>query len=356
MALSQSVWSLDSKKPLDTASLNSEKELEDLLCEHIELLNNGWLVIGRQIKTDAGKYIDILCMDHSGKIVVVELKKDLTPREVTAQVIDYAASVSKLTTEDFAQFYLNFSKDAKNLNTAYYEKFGKELDETTVNNDNVKMVVVAAKMDDGTERIIHFLRDTYQVDINILFFHIYQSEGKRFLSRVWLEEDIEETQSGDEIKKGTWNGEYYVSFGEDSRNWEDAKKIGFISAGGGSWYSKTLFQLAPGDRIWVNIPHNGYVGVGIVTGEAVMAKDASFTQNGIMVAMNELALKGSYFEKQDDPEKAEYVVPVHWIKTVDRNKAVKELGFFGNQNSVCRPSSEKWVFTLERLKKLWSIQ
>ena len=35
------------------------------------------------------------------------------------------------------------------------------------------MVIVAAKMDDGTERIIRFLRDTYQVDINILFFHVF---------------------------------------------------------------------------------------------------------------------------------------------------------------------------------------
>ena len=47
MALTQSVWSLDEKKPLDTASLSDEKELENLLCEHIELLNEGWLVVGR---------------------------------------------------------------------------------------------------------------------------------------------------------------------------------------------------------------------------------------------------------------------------------------------------------------------
>lgn len=356
MSLSQSVWSLDSKAPVDVASLKSEKELEDLLCEHIELLNEGWLVIGRQIKTDAGKIIDILCMDHSGKIIVVELKKDLTPREVTAQVIDYAASVSKLTTEDFAQCYLSFSNETKNLNTAYREKYGKDLDETIVNNENVRMVIVAAKMDDGTERIIHFLRNTYQVDINILFFHVFQWEGKRFISRVWLEEDNEEKQVGEEAKKGTWNGEYYVSFGEDSRNWEDARRYGFISAGGGSWYSKTLYQLSRGDRIWVNIPHNGYVGVGIVEGDPVMAKNAAFFQDGHSINMKELPLKGRYFDDEDDPEKAEFIVPVQWIKTVRRNEAVRELGFFGNQNSVCRPSTEKWLFTVERLKKLWNIE
>jgi len=28
----------------------------------------------------------------------------------------------------------------------------------------------------------------------------------------------------------------------------------------------------------------------------------------------------------------------------------------GNQNSVCRPLTEKWVFTVERLKKCWEIE
>ena len=356
MALTQSVWSLDDKKPLDTASLIDEQELETLLCEHIELLNNGWLVIGNQIRTDAGKYIDILCMDHSGCMIVVELKKDLTPREVTAQVIDYAASVSKLTSDEIARLYLEYTQDGKTLNDAYRGRFGKELDETSVNNDRVKMVIVAAKMDDGTERIIHYLRETYEVDINILFFQVFKSGSQRIISRVWLEEEADEPAKVETGSKGPWNGEYYVSFGEDSRNWEDARKHGFISAGGGSWYSKTLNLLSADDRVWVNIPHNGYVGVGIVTKEATLATEAVFMENGAAVRMNELPLKGNYFYNPEDPEKAEYVVQVRWLKTVRKSDAVKELGFFGNQNTVCRPTADRWTFTIERLKKLWNIE
>lgn len=55
-----------------------------------------------------------------------------------------------------------------------------------------------------------------------------------------------------------WNGEFYVSFGDaTSRNWDDARRYGYISAGGGSWYSQTLKMLSPGDRVWVNIPKTG---------------------------------------------------------------------------------------------------
>ena len=75
-----------------------------------------------------------------------------------------------------------------------------------------------------------------------------------------------------------------------------------------------------------------------------------------LTPMRELPLQGTYFYSEDDPENAEYVVKVEWIKTVAASKAVKEIGFFGNQNSVCRPTAEKWVFTIDRLKKCWGIE
>jgi len=41
----------------------------------------------------------------------------------------------------------------------------------------------------------------------------------------------------------------------------------------------------------------------------------------------------------EDPEKAECLVRVEWIKTVSADKAIKEKGFFGNQNTVGKPTS-----------------
>ncbi len=48
-------------------------------------------------------------------------------------------------------------------------------------------------------------------------------------------------------------------------------------------------------------------------------------------------------------------VGVEWINTVGKNEAVKEVGFFGNQNTVCKPTTQKWNHTVERLKKRWGI-
>ena len=52
----------------------------------------------------------------------------------------------------------------------------------------------------------------------------------------------------------------------------------------------------------------------------------------------------------------EHFVGVNWIKTVDLQEAVKETGFFGNQNIVARPRAPSWNFTIERLKSLWQVQ
>jgi len=58
-----------------------------------------------------------------------------------------------------------------------------------------------------------------------------------------------------------WNGEYYASFGHgEERDWDDAIRYGFISAGGGRWFTNTLSLLVPGGQVWVNVPGRGYVG------------------------------------------------------------------------------------------------
>ncbi|MBD4429054.1 nuclease, partial [Xanthomonas citri pv. citri] len=80
-----------------------------------------------------------------------------------------------------------------------------------------------------------------------------------------------------------------------SRVWEEARRYGFISAGGGSWYSQTLKQLQPDDRVWVKIPATGYVGVGIV--QSAVEPASSFTiktEHGEMPAIDVLKYSDLY--------------------------------------------------------------
>jgi hypothetical protein len=76
--------------------LPSEATLEQYLEKDPSLLGERLLVIGRQVKTPHGKFIDLLAMDGEGNLHVLELKRDKTPRDVVAQVLDYGSWVSTL--------------------------------------------------------------------------------------------------------------------------------------------------------------------------------------------------------------------------------------------------------------------
>jgi hypothetical protein len=255
-----------------------------------------------------------------------------------------------------ANIYLEHTHEKQSLDDAFSKKFGIKLDEEAVN-QKVRMVVVASKMDASTERIIDYLRQ-FNIDINILFFSVFNCNSERLISRAWLKDDIEVASAASQTSSREWNHEFYVSFGqfENDRQWNDAMCYGFVSAGGGAWYTQTLRMLKEGDRIWVNIPKKGYVGVGEVISEPLLAVEAEFEVNGSLVKFHDLQLKGNYITDSADPNVNEQLVKVRWIKSFSEKSAVKEIGFFGNQNTVCRPVSDKWDFTVKRLKEIWKIE
>ena len=80
------LWKIESdgvikigKKPLDY-----EHRLEKWLIEDISILSPNLAVIGSQIITPHGKKIDILAINTVGELIIIELKRDKTYREVVA--------------------------------------------------------------------------------------------------------------------------------------------------------------------------------------------------------------------------------------------------------------------------------
>ena len=75
-----------------------EQWLEDWLVTDISAVDPGLMVIGRQVVTRFGGVMDLLCIDRNGDLVVVELKSGRTPRDVTAQALDYCSWVQDCRT------------------------------------------------------------------------------------------------------------------------------------------------------------------------------------------------------------------------------------------------------------------
>lgn len=355
MPIRHAIWKVaSSPEPLAESRLASEQLLEDMIVAQPRLLSDEWMLIGRQEDTGHGGRIDLLAIAPDGALVLIELKGGRTPREVVAQALDYANWVDQLRPEEIAAIYARFAP-GRSLAADFKARFGHELDEETLNETH-QIVIVAASLDPSSERIVAYLRDR-DIAVNVLCFQVFTHGKDQLISRAWLLDPVETqliAQPKTDGPREPWNGEFYSSFGADAdgdRLWDEAVRYGFISGGGGAWYSKTLQLLNPNDRVWVKIPGSGFVGVARVLGRAQSAAEFKIrTPEGEKPALE--VLKGDYHRKfANDPDRAEYFVPVRWLDTVPQKQAINEVGLFGNQNTVCKPTTPKWRATVERLKE-----
>jgi hypothetical protein len=105
--------------------------------------------------------------------------------------------------------------------------------------------------------------------------------------------------------------------------------------------------------VFVNIPKNGYVGVGTVKEPAVPVRDFKVIVNGRDAPVLEAPLKAPQMgENTDNVDLCEYLVRVEWIKAVPRTEAYWEKGLFALQHTACRLTSS---FTIERLSQHFGL-
>lgn len=180
------LWEVVSDKlhEIPSNEINLEERLEDWLAADISILDPDLLVIGRQVRTDFGGMIDLLCLDSVGDSVVVELKKGRTPREVTAQALDYASWVGDLSHERITNIAKERFPKPDSLASAFLDRFENQLpDELNLKH---RSLIVAESMDDSTERIVRYL-SSMNVPINIATVqHFEDKAGRSILARVYL--------------------------------------------------------------------------------------------------------------------------------------------------------------------------
>lgn len=262
------IWEIldeDNLREIKKAKLNLEERIENWLEKDISLLSNELLVIGRQVETGFGGIIDLLCLDSNGDSVIVELKRDKTPREITAQTIDYASWVKDLSNDKITEIADKYLGDKGPLEEAFKNKFGIELPETL--NEEHSMLIVGSEIDASSERIINYLSDTHGVGINAATFQYFRDGEKEFLARVFLIEPSEveyktkirasskrkpnlSYEELEEIAVSNGVGELYQQLVEGVANFFDGKittrsSISFVGKLGES--RKAIFNLIPKD-------------------------------------------------------------------------------------------------------------
>src|SRR4051812_12834962 len=91
--------------PLQYGSLDLERRVGDMIGFDPSLTGMELLVVGRQVHTSFGGTVDVVAVDSEGRVHVLELKRDRSPRDVIAQVLDYGSWAQGLTLGEVSAVY-----------------------------------------------------------------------------------------------------------------------------------------------------------------------------------------------------------------------------------------------------------
>lgn len=339
------MWRLTDDGPVAVpfTALASERRLEDMLVAEPTLIGVDLLVVGRQVPTEYGGYIDVLALDADGFVHVLELKRDRTPREVVAQALDYGSWVADLTLDDLAALYDG------DVAANFADHFGTPLPDVV--NAEHRLTIVASELDPASERIITYLAERFGVPVNARFFQCFTtSDGEYLIGEALVDTTpAEPRKSRSASKVRPWNGrDWYCSvgsgLGED--RWTTARRYGFVGAGGGAWFSKPLRNLQPGHRVFAYVGGAGYVGVGKVIAPVVRLRDlVADLDGGSVKVVDQPDLPNGLRERAHDVDDdiTEWTVPVRWLGSVPVEEAINARGLFAKQHSACRLTDENTI-------------
>ena len=188
------LWKIEnnSVSNIQKPNLDYEERLKKWLIEDISILSSNLLILGTEVITSFGKKIDILAINPAGELIIIELKRDKTYREIIAQVLDYATWVKDLDYEDINNIFIKYCKSEYNEISDYFTShFEKEAEEIEFNSDH-KMLILGSEIDDSTVRIIDYLsNEPYSVNINAVNFNYFKDEnGKEYLARAFINPEV----------------------------------------------------------------------------------------------------------------------------------------------------------------------
>ena len=170
------LWNIiDDEQPqlITKGNLKSEARLEQWITQDITIISDNLIIIGTQVQTGCQKKIDILAMNQNGELVIIELKRDRTYREVIAQGLDYATWVKDLDYDAINAMLIKNNPDVVELSEYFNDRFDRGIEVEDFNTDH-KILIVGSDIDDSTKRIIEYLSgEPYGVNINALFFNYF---------------------------------------------------------------------------------------------------------------------------------------------------------------------------------------
>lgn len=187
MATEIKTWQIAEGKlePVDTSLEGQGRtepyDLEPWITSNPGIIVSDMAIIGRQVISKSGP-IDLLGIDKSGNLVIIELKRGMLPREALAQAIDYASDAAEWNVEKLGEIASEYC--GKTLEDLFGDVFPDvDIENLNVNNTQ-RIILVGFAVESSLERMIEWLSDGFGVNINaVVLNYIKTSSGDELLSK-----------------------------------------------------------------------------------------------------------------------------------------------------------------------------
>lgn len=163
----------------------AEQHEESVLQEWLEsnsdsiLDSSGVLIIGREVSTNLDGYIDLLGLDRQGNVVVVELKRDRTPRDVIAQALEYVSFAASLEPQQLETRFRKYQQcETLSLSESHRQHFA--LGQEVSFNKDQRVVIVGRHITPGIRQTAEFL-NAKGARVTCIEFTFFQSSAKDLL-------------------------------------------------------------------------------------------------------------------------------------------------------------------------------
>jgi hypothetical protein len=162
-------------------------DLQRALREHIGAIGQDLLVVAEEFGDfEVRRRIDLLCVDRTGRLVVVELKRTEDGGHIELQALRYAAMVSAMTFEQLVDTYqrhlaLTDPEKADGARDRLADWLDEAGGESSVIQRQVRIILASAGFDPQITTTVLWLNDIYGLDITCVRLTPYRVGGKLLL-------------------------------------------------------------------------------------------------------------------------------------------------------------------------------
>ncbi len=228
------------KKSFSELKLSERYDLQEWIADNPRILGENLLIIQKEFDgfPDTNERLDLLALDESGKLVIIENKLDDSGKDVVWQALKYVSYCATLTKSEITEVYQRYltQGNAQEKITEFYD--GQDFESIRLNSTegDQRIILVAANFRKEVTSTVLWLRNYHGIDITCVKVTPYKDGEKLYLD---VEQIIPIQDIGDyQIRLTAKKQEETISSKEEAtrhktryRFWEKALPILRIKTG-----------------------------------------------------------------------------------------------------------------------------